>query len=110
MKVETIFNIILGIASLVTALGTIIKVLQATLKKWLDNNINKQITSFDNQINSFDILFCKTYLIDFLSDIENGVEKDEEQYKVAYEVFDHYTNDLKMNSYIHAKWERNIKK
>lgn len=110
MKVETIFNIILGIASLVTALGTIIKVLQATLKKWLDNNINKQITSFDSQINAFDILFCKTYLINFLSDIENGIKKDEEQYKVAYEVFDHYTNDLKMNSYIHAKWERNIKK
>ena len=66
--------------------------------------------SFDNQINSFDVLFCKTYLTDFLSDIENGVQKDEEQYKVAYEVYDHYTNDLKKNSYIHSKWERNIKR
>lgn len=103
MKVEVIFNIILGIASLVTALGTIIKVLQATLKKWLDHNIN-------NRIDNFDIMFCKTYLTDFLSDIENGIPKDEEQYKVAHEVFDHYTNDLHKNSYIHDKWNRVITK
>lgn len=103
MKVETIISIILGIASIVTALKTIIGALQFTIKKWLDNNINIRI-------NNFEILFCKTYITDFLSDLENGIPKDDEQYKVAHEIYDHYTKDLKQNSYIHDKWEKVIVK
>ena len=46
----------------------------------------------------------KTFLTDFLSDIEQGIPKTEIQIKRAYEVFEEYIN-LHGNSYIHDKWE-----
>ena len=30
---------------------------------------------------------------------------DEVEKERAYEIYDHYTNDLKQNSYIHKRWE-----
>lgn len=49
---------------------------------------------------------CRMWLVDFLCDIENGELKDEVQFKFAHEVYDHYTNELHENSYVHDKWER----
>ncbi len=46
----------------------------------------------------------KTYLTDFLSDIENKQPKSDIQIKRAYEIYEEYTN-LKGNSYVHSKWE-----
>ena len=40
---------------------------------------------------------------------ENGVLKDEVQWKFAHDVYDHYINELKENSYVKDKWERVIK-
>lgn len=53
-----------------------------------------------------DIRSCRMFLVEFLCDIENGVEKDEVQWQLAHEIYDHYTNELKENSYVHDKWER----
>lgn len=51
----------------------------------------------------------KTYLTDFLSDIENKQSKSDIQIKRAYEIYEEYTN-LKGNSYVHSKWEELEKK
>lgn len=51
----------------------------------------------------------KTYLTDFLSDIENKQPKSDIQIKRAYEIYEEYTN-LKGNSYVHSKWEELEKK
>ena len=48
--------------------------------------------------------YDKTYLTDFLSDLENGVVKTEIQKKRAYEVYEEYSENGG-NSYIHDKWE-----
>ena len=50
------------------------------------------------------------FLIGFLCDLENGVAKDEVQYKLAHEVYDRYTNELHQNSYVHDKWDRIMNK
>ena len=94
-----IVGIVLSVGGFITALTAIITALKKVLQIWLDNNVNKKIDTLD-------VLICKLHIIDFLSDIENGVGKDDEQIRLAYEMYDHYTNDLKQNSYVHAKWEK----
>lgn len=98
-----IVNIIIGLGAFITALTGIITALKKVLKIWLDNNVN-------NKIDKLDILICKLHIIDFLSDVENGVEKDDEQIRLAHEMYDHYTDDLKQNSYVHDKWNKVINK
>ena len=98
-----IVGIVLGLGAFVTALTAIITALKKVLQIWLDNNVNKKIDTLD-------ILICKLHIIDFLSDVENGVVKDDEQIRLAHEMYDHYTNDLKQNSYVHDKWERIMNK
>lgn len=94
-----IVSIVLSIGGFVTALTAIITALKKVLQIWLNNNINKKIDTLD-------VLICKLHIIDFLSDVENGVEKDDEQIKLAYEMYDHYSKDLKQNSYVHDKWNK----
>ena len=94
-----IVSIVLSLGAFVTALTGIITALKKVLKVWLDNNVNKKIDELDT-------LVCKIHIIDFLSDVENGVQKDDEQIRLAHEMYDHYTGDLKQNSYVHDKWNK----
>lgn len=68
--------------------------------------INTQLEPLNKKIDKIDENQCRNFLVDFLADVEKGIEKDEVQIKRAYEVYEHYTKDLHKNSYIHAKWER----
>lgn len=46
----------------------------------------------------------KTYLINFLSELENGLKKTDVQIKRAYEIYERYSKNGG-NSYVHDKWE-----
>lgn len=93
-----ISNIVILIASIITAVTTIIVAIKKILKKTFEP-INKKIDNID-------LGQARNYLVDFLADIENGEKKDECQIERAYELYDHYTKDLGGNSYIHSKWEK----
>ncbi|MCI8486987.1 MAG: hypothetical protein HFJ20_08090 [Clostridia bacterium] len=95
---NNIVNIIILIASLITAVTTIIVAIQKILKKMF-GPINKKIDNLD-------IGQARNYLVNFLADVENGEKKDECQIERAYELYDHYTKDLHGNSYIHSKWQK----
>jgi hypothetical protein len=98
---EKIGDVIIWLASLMTALTVILSVIKRIITRALEP-LCKRIEKIDeNQ--------CKTFLVDFLSDVESGIKKDEVQIKRAYEVYEHYTEDLHKNSYIHDKWERLMK-
>ena len=86
------------IVSLITVAGTIANTLisKKTNKK-IDNinNLNKKLDSMREESRK-DMLehtidADKTYLINFLSDLENGVEKTEVQIKRTYEIYERYT-------------------
>lgn len=98
---NNIANTIILVASLITAVTTIIISMQKILKKMFEP-VNKKIDGLD-------LSQARNYLVDFLADIENGEKKDECQVERAYELYDHYTKDLHGNSYIHAKWEKVMK-
>lgn len=72
----------------------------------IKNIFNKQLKPLNDIIKELDINQCRNYLVDFLADIENGIIKNDGQIKRAYEVYDHYTNDLHKNSYVRDKWEK----
>lgn len=46
----------------------------------------------------------KTYLVDFLSELKNGVHKSSVQKQRAKEIYDRYT-DNGGNSYVHDDWD-----
>lgn len=98
---NNIANTIILVASLITAVTTIIISMQKILKRMFE--------PINSKIDGLDLSQARNYLVDFLADIENGEKKDECQIERAYELYDHYTKDLHGNSYIHAKWEKVMK-
>jgi hypothetical protein len=98
-------NITLGqiatiLAFIVGLLGSV-KYLSTELK----NQVNKTLEPINNSIKELDVGQCKNYLVRYLKDVEQGNKLDEVEIERAYEIYDHYTNDLKQNSYIHKRWE-----
>lgn len=89
------------IAGIITSGGVIIHFTQKELKKVLKNELNPIST----QIKDLDVSQCKNFLVRFLADVEQGNELDKVEIERAYEIYDHYSNDLKQNSYIHNRWE-----
>lgn len=114
-------NIILFIGSLATFLNSILIIIGfvSKAKKPVDKAVDKRfqealkpITSkldvIEERIDKLDIHQCRSYLVDYLSDKEAGIEKNDIQTKRAYEIYDHYC-ELGGNSYIHDKWEKIMK-
>jgi len=104
------------IVAFITALGTIINtVISKKTNKKINNidDINRKLDFMRNESKK-DMLehtidADKTYLINFLSDLENGVPKTEVQIKRTYEIYERYVNNGG-NSYVHDKWEEVKKK
>lgn len=97
------------IIALITAGATIINtfISKSTSKKVetiqeLKKDIKKDLKSvkYEND---------KTYLTDFLSEVEAKQPKTEIQKRRAYEIYEEYTK-LNGNSYVHNKWEELVKK
>lgn len=113
----TQLGIILGvIAGIITSVGVIIAPIKKNLTKTISDSIKKEIEPISREVNTInenikalDVGQCKNYLVRFLADVEQGNKIDEVEKQRAYELYDHYTNDLKQNSYIHKRWEELMK-
>lgn len=88
----------------ITAISTIGVILQALIsnsnKKKLDT-----INALDAKINQAILSSEKTYLADFMADLEKGETKTQEQIKRAYEIKEQY-NALGGDSYIDSQWDK----
>lgn len=91
---------ILGALTFIVSFIGAITYLSNILKKQVD----KTLKPIQDSIKELDVSQCKNFLVRFLADIEQGNEIDEVERERAYEIYDHYTNDLKQNSYIHKRW------
>ena len=98
MTVNDVSQFIITVASFIGALGVICTAFGLVVK-WLLKPITKELKRED-------VRSCRMFLVDFLCDVENGIEKDEVQWQLAHEIYDHYKDDLNENSYVHDKWER----
>ena len=98
MKVDFIINAVIATAAFLTAGGVIVKAVKSCIKKLLEPS--------QKQLHNIDVRECRTMLIDFMADYENGIKKNEVQWKIAHDTYDHYTETLNENSYVHDYWER----
>lgn len=98
-------NITLGqiatILAFIVGLLSSVKYLSTELKK----QVNKTLEPINNSIKDLDVSQCKNFLVRYLKDVEQNNKLDPVEIERAYEIYDHYTNDLKQNSYIHKRWE-----
>jgi len=81
------------VVAVITVTGTIINTI-------VSKKVNKKVENLQDHILDAD----KTYLINFLSDIELGNRKTDIQIKRAYEIYERYTKNGG-NSYVHDRWE-----
>lgn len=98
MTVNEVGQLVITAASFIGALGVICTAF-GVIVNWLLKPIRKELKRED-------VRSCRMFLVGFLCDVEKGIEKDEVQWQLAHEIYDHYTNELNENSYIHDKWER----
>ena len=89
-----ILDLIIKLSSLIVAVGIIL------------TNINKIFNPIYKKMNELEKNQCKNFLVDFLARKENNEKITDSQINRAYEVYDHYSTDLKGNSFIKEKWER----
>ena len=107
---SSIWVAILGtLGTLITVSGTIIVAL-------ISKNTNKKVSKIEDvkdycqeMIDKHILENDKTYLTDFLSDIESGEPKKEIQIRRAYEIKEEY-NKKGGDSYVDDKWEELAKK
>lgn len=92
---------LLQLGAVITALTTITLVLKKQL--------TKDVKDLGNIIKEIDYNNCKTYLTDFLSDVRSGEPKSDIQRQRACEIYTHYIQDLKGNTYIKTEWEKLVK-
>ena len=110
------------IISIATVLNAILVIMNfiSKIKKPVDNAvekkfeealkpINEKLEVIDTRIDKLDKNQCKNYLTEFLEDVKNGIPKSDIQIQRATEVYDHYINDLHLNTYIHDSWEKYMK-
>ena len=74
---------------------------RAATTKWVQG----MLAPINQKLDDVDMGACKDFLVDFLSDVEQGKEMDEVMKERFYERYSHY-KALGGNSYIHDKVER----
>ena len=96
------------IIAVITAVATIINTI-------ISKNTSKKVETIEElkkdikkDLDSVKYENDKTYLTDFLSEVEAGTQKSQIQIKRAYEVYEEYTK-LNGNSYVHDKWQELVK-
>ncbi len=109
--------------SIAVIIVAIIEAISLTINTYINKKTNKKVDTItdlkkeieqsrkeaEERMNKHIFECDKTYLTDFLSEIETGVPKTEIQLKRTKEIYDEYKN-LNGNSYIHDKWEELKKK
>lgn len=98
------------LVAIISAVGVI---LNTIISKRQDKKLEKIETiksEFKTALNDLKRENSKTYLTDFITDLENGEAKSEIQIQRACEIYNEYTGELNGNSYIHKRWTNLEKK
>lgn len=112
MELITVGQIAAGLALIVALLKGIEYLCQKISEaatKWLHAGLeptNKKIDELKANISDVDASMCKNFLVRVMSDIEQGNPIDEVEKERFYETYNHYSDDLHLNTYIHDKYEK----
>lgn len=101
-----ISNVLVFIAGILTAGGTIAGFMSKRFGKMMKEELkplNDKMDDLAEQVNQVDVDNTKNYLQQTISAIKDGAVLDTAAKERFYENYDHYTNDLNLNSWVHAE-------
>ena len=104
-----ISNVLIFIAGILTSGGAIAGFMSKRFGKVMKEELkplNDKIDDLSVQVNQVDIDNTKNYLQQSISAIDAGEKLDKAARERFYENYDHYTNDLNLNSWVHKEVER----
>lgn len=92
------------IVAIITTGGIIVNSIITSRTNKKIKNIDEIKESLQAQMKDDQYQIYKTYLVDYLSEVENGTSKTEIQKERAKEIYDKYVA-MGGNSYVRDKWE-----
>lgn len=101
-----ISNVLVFIAGILTAGGAIAGFMSKRFGKMMKEELkplNDKIDDLAGQVNQVDVDNTKNYLQQTISAIKDGAVLDTAAKERFYENYDHYTNDLNLNSWVHSE-------
>lgn len=87
-------------------LNKLAELLANSLLTVLNEKLDKMKEDIQKDIKKVDEECTKNFLVSFLKDVERVEPIDDVERERFYEAYDHYSNDLHLNSYIHKKVEK----
>lgn len=108
---ENIGNFFIFLGSVISSISIIAGVVGVCVSKSM-KKINVKIDNLKDELNDKlyeqDVRDCRIQLNFFLNKVEsNGLESiDDQELELYSNLYDHYTEDLGKNSFIHDKWKR----
>ena len=93
---------IITVCSLITGVSAA----SIVVSKVVTKTVTKLFEPINKHMDEMDKTMCQNYLVDFLHDMDSGVEKNSVQIEHAHKVYEHYVNELHGNSYVHSEWKR----
>jgi len=111
LTLEQISIAILFIVGLIGGVKYLGKTIKDIIQKLLEDQfkvVNKKLDDVNDNIKSIDIQTSKNFLVRYLADVERNETMFEQEKERFWEEYDHYTKDLKGNSYI-KEWVARLK-
>lgn len=102
-------SFIIYISSLIGAGAVIVKFTLGRLQKVINESLrptNEKIDVLATKVNQVDVDNSKNYLQQTFSALDAGEKLDSVAIQRFYEVYDHYTDELHLNSWVHIEKER----
>lgn len=85
-----------------------VKKLKKMIKEFFTELLEDQFDTLNKRLDAIDTQTCKDFLVRYLSDIERGQYIYDSEKQRFWEEYDHYTDELKQNSYI-KEWVARLK-
>lgn len=104
-----ISNVLVFIAGILASGGSIAVFFSKRFGKMMAEQLkptNEKIDAISAQVKQVDIDNTKNYLQQTISAIDSGARLDTAGRERFYENYDHYTNDLNLNSWVHKEVDR----
>ena len=104
-----IANVLVFIAGFLVNGGIVAKFAVKNMTKVVKEElkpIDAKLDTLEKQIHQVDIDNTKNYLQQTISEVTAGAKLDQAGKERFYENYDHYTNDLHLNSWVHKEVER----
>ena len=102
-------SVLVFVASLLASGGVIVNFTLKRVRKIIDEALkptNEKIDTLTTKVNQVDVDNTKNYIQQAISALDAGEKMDSAAEQRFYENYDHYTEDLHLNSWVHREVER----